>query len=161
RIDHNIGDRHRLFTRVSQLVRDQVPIRPFPTEYREGGGGDFIHRFFPSAGLDDTFTISPTFIGSVRYGFTRRSEFTSKGAYGLDRSPLKLPASYVAAQYMNTFPIFRIGETLPMVGGGYRPEANELHSLISTFTKLTGTHSLKFGVDFRIARRNPSALGTA
>lgn len=161
RLDHNFGTRHRLFARVSFLVRDQIPIRAFPTEYREGGGGDLIHRYFPSTGLDYTFTISPTFIGSIQYGFSRRSEYTSKGAYLIDPSPLKLPAPFLAAQYMHTYPIFRIGENMPMTGGGYRPDANELHSVISTLTKLTGPHSIKFGVDLRIAHRNPTTLGTS
>lgn len=160
RLDHVINDNQRLFGRVSKLVRDQVPIRAFPAEYREGGGGDYIRRDFWSAALDDTFTISPTFVGSVRYGFSRRSEFTSKGSFGLDVD-VPLPTQIAQNQYLPGLPIFRLGENLPMVGSGYRPEANDTHALLATFTKLAGPHNIKFGIDWRIMRKNNSALGTS
>lgn len=160
RMDHVISDKQRLFGRVSKLVRDQIPIRPFPTEYREGGGGDYIRRDFWSAALDDTFTISPTFLGSLRYGFSRRSEFTSKGAYGLSVD-VPIPAQIAQNQYLAGLPIVRMGENTPMVGSGYRPEANDTHALLATFTKIAGTHNLKFGADWRVMRKNNSAVGTA
>lgn len=162
RLDHNLGSRQRMFGRMSKLVRDQLPRRAFPSEYREGGGGDYIRRDLWSAGLDDTITFSPTLMGSLRYGFTRRSEFTSKGGIlDVDVGVLGLPPSFVQSQYLSGIPIFRMGENMPMTGSGYRPEANELHAFLGTFTKLEGAHNLKFGFDWRIARRNPSALGTA
>ncbi|MBI4889940.1 MAG: carboxypeptidase regulatory-like domain-containing protein [Acidobacteria bacterium] len=162
RIDHNLSARQRLFGRVSKLVRDQAPTRAFPAEYREGGGGDLIRRDLWSAGLDDTITFSPTLIGSLRYGFTRRSEFTSKGAFNeIDPAVLGMPQSFIQSQYLSGLPIFRMGENMPMVGSGFRPEANEMHSFLGTFTKLKGAHSIKFGFDWRIAHRNPHALGTA
>ena len=162
RIDHNLSSKQRLFSRLSKLVRDQLPQRPFPAEYSEGGGGDYIRRDLWSAGIDDTFTFSPSFIGSLRYGFTRRSEFTSKGGIlDVDPAILGLPQSYMQNQYLYGIPIFRMGENMPMVGSGYRPDANELHSFLGTFTKLQGAHGLKFGFDWRVAHRNPNALGTA
>ncbi len=162
RMDHYLGSRQRLFGRFSKLIRDQLPQRPFPAEYREGRGGDYIRRDLWSAGRDGTITFSPTFIGSLRYGFTRRSEFTSKGGIlDVDVAVLGLPQSYLQNQYLRGIPIFRMGENMPMVGSGYRPEANELHAFLGTFTKLQGSHSLKFGFDWRVAHRNPHALGTS
>lgn len=160
RIDHVISDKQRLFGRVSKLVRDQLPIRSFPTEYREGGGGDYIRRDFWSVALDDTFTLTPTFLGSLRYGFSRRSEFTSKGAFGLDID-VSLPPQLRQNQYLPGIPIFRLGENTPMLGSGYRPEANDSHSFLATFNKMTGAHSIKFGSDWRVLRKNNNALGTA
>jgi hypothetical protein len=160
RMDHLISDKQRLFGRISKLVRDQIPIRSFPTEYREGGGGDYIRRDFYSAALDDTFTISPTLVGSLRYGFSRRTEFTSKGGYGLDVD-VPIPAQIAQNQYLSGLPILRLGENMLMVGSGYRPEANDSHALLATFTKIAGSHNLKFGADWRVMRKNNSAVGTA
>ena len=40
-------------------------------------------------------------------------------------------------------------------------DANDLHSLFSTFTKIHGNHSLKFGVDYRLVRYNSANQGTS
>ena len=161
RIDHALSAKQRLFGRYAKLSYDQSPSKPWVTEYREGGNGDFIHRDFFSVTLDDTYTISPSMVASVRYGMVRRSEYTAKGTYNLDVPALPLPKAIADSQYLPGYPIFRLNENIAMIGSGYRPESNDVHSVLGTVSKLSGAHSLKFGVDYRLSNRNPFALGTS
>src|SRR5262249_44726616 len=151
-IDHTISQRQRVFGRVSRLVRDQHSdtffpgILEFPAEGSTDLGADLRH--FTSVALDDTFLLSPTFVGSLRYGFSRRFSIVSNGGLGLDPAQLRLPDVLTSNQRIKGYPIFRLGENLATIGTTASSEANDLHALLATFTKLTGRHSLKFGADY-------------
>jgi hypothetical protein len=163
RIDHVLSDRHRIFGRVTRLVRDQRSdtffpgVFAFPAEGSSDLGVDL--RYFTSVALDDTFTFSPTLVGSFRYGFSRRFTTARNGASGSDAADLRLPAGFVAEQSVKGYPIFRLGENLATIGTSASSEANDLHALLGTFTKLAGNHSLKVGVDYRLVRWNRRAGG--
>lgn len=166
RFDHQFSERHRIFGRFSRLFRDQnaVIFFPGPNDFPIHGTDSIagIARKFHSLALDDTFVFGPSFVGSVRYGFSRRSQETQRGAYGLDGSALSLAPAILANQRFQGYPLFRMGENMATIGGFHSLEAAEQHALLATFTKLTGRHTLKFGVDYRLARWNrlvPGASG--
>ncbi|MBI3695026.1 MAG: carboxypeptidase regulatory-like domain-containing protein, partial [Acidobacteria bacterium] len=164
RIDHVLSARQRLFGRVSRLVRDQHSdtlfpgVLDFPAEGSSDLGKDLRH--FTSIALDDTFIFSPSFLGSLRYGFSRRFSDVSNGALGFNPADLRLPASLTASQSIPGYPIFRLGENVATIGTTASNEANDLHALLATFTKLTGRHSLKFGADYRLVRWNRLSQGS-
>ncbi len=164
RMDEYLSANQRLFGRISRLERDVFEHSFFPGDYNwpvNGGLNTIELRPMTSAALDDTFTISPTFIGSVRYGFSRRFDTIPNGGYGLDPSALHLPAAIVNNQATRGYPIFNLGEGLPTVGSSLSNQANDVHALLVTMTKLIGAHSIKFGIDYRLTRLNQLSPGTA
>src|SRR5262249_43019398 len=98
RIDHYLSAKQRFFARFSRLERDTNEDTFFTGGYDfPTNGGLFTSELRPltSATFDDTFTFSPTFIGSVRYGFSRRLSTISNGGVGLDPAALHLPSSII------------------------------------------------------------------
>jgi len=162
RIDHILSNRQRLFGRYSHMRRSQDPDILFPGLFDVDGSSSDLNidrRHFTNFALDDTYTFSPSFIGSLRYGLARRATTNDLGAVGLDPSALRLPEIILRNQRVSGYPIFRLGEGIPSVGTSSSKEANELHTLQATFNKLTGRHSLKFGVDYRLVRWNRVSQG--
>ncbi|MBI4909029.1 MAG: TonB-dependent receptor [Acidobacteria bacterium] len=165
RLDHAWSDRHRMFGRFSRLFRDQgaVVFFPGPNDFPIDGTDSIadISRKFHSFALDDTFIFSPTLAGSLRYGFSRRTQRTERGAYGLDGGAIGLPASILSNQRFAAYPLFRLGENMATIGGFLSVEATEQHSLLAIVTKQTGRHTTKFGLDYRMTNWNRLVPGNA
>lgn len=163
RIDHAVSDRQRLFGRVSQLQRHQWGNDFFRGAYYYPGFDwvQDLRRIFTSASLDDTFVFSPTLVGSVRYGFSRKLEPIAGGYSGMDPATLKLPNTIIANQYVKGYPVLDLGENIPQIGNDLSRVANDVHTLLFTVTKLAGRHSLKFGLDWRLTRWNQLSPGSA
>lgn len=164
RVDHYLSDRQRLFVRFSQLRREENPRLPFVGLYDSPVGGSNVQhliRHFYNIGLDDTITFSPTLVASLRYGLARRLEAYDNGL-GFDPDQLHLPAVLLQNQVVRGSPIFNLGESTLTVGTSRRiGTANDSHAFLATFTKLLGRHSVKFGVDYRLARWNHNSPGSA
>jgi hypothetical protein len=165
RIDHNTSDRNRIFGRFGRLERDQnsTVMIPGETSYPVTGTNNLgpLFRRFDNTGIDDTYTLSPTFIASVRYGFVWRVDTQQSGAPGMDTSTLHLPTSLTANQALPGLPTFSLGESMPTLGSTSTFTAETQHSLMVALTKIAGRHSLKFGVDYRLHRWNQNAPGNA
>jgi len=165
RVDHHWSDRQRMFVRFGLLTRDQDADKLIQGQYSmpiDGGGSlERLIRKFWNLGMDDTFTFSPTFIGSFRYGFVRKETSTVRGAAGFDTAPLSLPSILASNQAVPGWPTLDIGGNLPVLGTDRSGEANDQHSFMATFTKLNGKHSLKWGADWRVLRWNRNSPGSA
>ena len=160
RVDQQLSARQRFYARYSALRHYQEPtpnffpgVSNFPV-----GGNSSVNpdsRRNNSFTADDTITFSPTFVGSIRYGFTRTKLLAPDAAAGLDPSLLKLPAVIINNQFGVGWPVFNLqADGVPTIGGAVRGSANDVNSLIGTFSKLRGDHSFKFGVDYRVLRWN-------
>jgi hypothetical protein len=147
RVDHSLNPRHRLFGRFSSLKRNQAGIVFFP------GPVDFP--------IDGTLVFSPSFIGSFRYGLSLRVQNSNRGAIGIDGSALKTPDAILRNQSFPGYPVFRLGENMATIGSFLNIESAYQNALLATFTKLKGGHSVKFGVDYRLARWNRRSPGNA
>ncbi len=165
RADHYLSSRQRLFGRFGRLMRDQKADTLIPGQYSlpPNGTSDLEHliRKFYNVGMDDTYTFSPSFIGSLRYGYVRKVANSDRGARGFDSSPLKLPQTITSNQALAGWPTFNLGENIPTLGSQLSFEANDMHTFLATFSKLTGRHSLKWGVDWRWMRWNRNSPGSA
>jgi len=164
RIDHYFSDRSRLFGRYSRLTRNQYPDVLFPGINSVNGSGanlDTYLQFRTSVTLNETYTFSPTFVGTFSYGFVRRVNHDSYGGYGLDPSKFDLPQIITANQAIKGYPEFNLGENIPDIGSRINLIANNGHSFVATFDKVRGKHTLKFGVDYRILQYNTGSQTTA
>jgi len=163
RIDHVISDRQRLFSRFGVLDRDQAAEDLFygATSYPVQGGTDLgrLFRRRISFGVDDTIVLSPTVVGSVRLSVLSYSSKSTGGAAGADPKDLQLPDIIVRNQAVRGWSNFDLGENLPGIGASQSFSREMVYSLLSTWTKLTGKHAAKFGVDYRLARNSNVSPG--
>ncbi len=163
RIDHVLSDKQRLFSRFGLLDRDQNAEDLFygATSYPVQGGTDLgrLFRRRVSFGIDDTIVFSPTLVGSVRLSGLSYSSKTTVGAPGADPKDLNLPDVIVRNQAVRGWSTFDLGENIPAIGASQSFSREAVYSLLSTWTKLTGKHATKFGVDYRLARNSNVSPG--
>jgi hypothetical protein len=164
RLDHYFGEKNRVFGRYSRLTRDQYADALIPGVHQYNGSGSNLDTYLQwrtSVNVNDTYTFSPTLVGTFSYGFARRVNNDSYGGYGFDPSALHLPSVIVNNQVVKGYPEFNLGENVPSIGSRINLIANNSHSFFATFTKIRGNHTLKFGTDYRILQYNTASQGTS
>jgi hypothetical protein len=164
RVDQYFSDKSRMFVRYSRLTRDQYPDVLFPGINSVNGSGanlDTYLQFRTSVTLNETYTFSPTLVGAFSYGFARRVNHDSYGGFGLDPSKFNVASIITSNQTIKGYPEFNLGENIPDIGSRINLIANNGHSFVATFNKVHGSHTLKFGVDYRILQYNTASQTTA
>lgn len=164
RLDHTLNEKHRLSGRVGFLDRLQNPDLPFPglNSYIPTTANlnlNTIDRGRPMASIDDTMVLTPTLVGSVRFSYVSYTSASTQGGYSLNPKDLQIPSIIASNQAVMGYPTFNLGENLVSLGSSQSYSREEVFSLISTFTKLHGSHSTKFGLDERLNRVNNSSPG--
>jgi len=158
RADHNLSDRHRIFTRVSWYDR----VSNYNNYFNNLATGEYF-EFSSRAGVfDDVYTFNPTTVLNLRYGYNRFIRVTNAnpGQRGFDLTSLGFPASYAnqISPDIRRFPRFNIaGYQGTAIGGEYRP--NDTHSINATLNKTVGSHAVKGGWEFRSYRETDSFFG--
>jgi len=165
RVDHVLSDRQRLFVRLGVLDRIQMADELIfgAVSFPVSGGSDLdrpLARRRFSLAVDDTIVISPTLVGSIRLGVLSYSSRGESGAAGADPKELSIPDIIVRNQAFRGWPNFSLGENLPDLGSGKSFSRQLTNSLVSTWTKLAGEHSFKFGADYRMGRINSVSPGS-
>jgi len=163
RIDHMFSDRQRLFVRIGWLDRLQEPDELFTgvTNYPVGGISDLGQPFRRrlSLGLDDTLVLSPSLVASFRAGALSLWTVNRRGAAGRDPQEVQAPEVILRNQAFRGWPNFNVGENLPGIGSSQSYSRNLVYSLLTTWTKLTGPHAVKFGADYRLGQINNISPG--
>lgn len=152
RIDHNISEKHRVFGRANVYKRDSHYFNWF----ENASTGEWFQFLSRAASFDDVYVFSPSFILNVRYGYNRfiRAYDNNPEARGFDLTSLGLPASWNNAvdPSVRRFPYITIsGYASTYNGMLWRPA--ETHSFIGAFDKVTGSHAMKFGGEYRVYRK--------
>src|SRR5207247_9711732 len=84
---------------------------------------------------------------------------TRGGAPGADPKDLQVPDVIVRNQALRGWSSFDLGENIPAIGATASFSREMVYSGLSTWTKLSGRHSTKFGVDYRLSRANSVSPG--
>jgi len=158
RIDHVISDRQRIFGRFGRSDRWTEPGQLHFPGYA-GSNMAFSHSTFTNVGLDDTIAFSPQLVGTLRLGIVRSAADSRTGAAGYDPNELSLPDVIIRNQFFRGWPTFAIGESFPAIGSKQSFSASDMYSGAAAFTKLTGAHTTKFGIDYRLQRSNSLSPG--
>ena len=158
RIDHALSDRQRLFTRLSWYDRDSTYNNYF-NNLATGSVFQFISR---SAVVDDVYTLSPSMVLNVRYGYNRfiRADAMNTAAWGFDLTSLGFPADYNASipEEIRRFPrVEMTGYQGTGFGADYRP--TDIHSVNGTLQQAIGRHFFKYGAEFRSYRETSVPQG--
>jgi len=153
RLDHNISERHRIFSRVNVYKRDSH----YNTWFHNLTTGQWFQFLSRGAAFDDVYSFSPTFVMNVRYGYNRfiRTFDAHPESRGFDLTTLGLPVAYNSAidPAIRRFPQITISDYAGTYNGTlWRP--TDTHSLTTAFDKVKGAHGLKFGMEYRVYREN-------
>jgi hypothetical protein len=87
------------------------------------------------------------------------SSNTTGGALGADPKELQVPDVIARNQALRGWSSFDLGENLPGIGASQSFSRETVYSALTTWTKLIGRHSTKFGVDYRMNRNNSVSPG--
>ncbi|MFN0168957.1 MAG: carboxypeptidase regulatory-like domain-containing protein [Bryobacteraceae bacterium] len=151
RIDHNLGVSHKLFGR---MVISKTGI-PFNSQF---GRTDISNLTFTGRNRDfavtDVWTISPAFIADFRAALTRFHWDTDPIGLGIDYGSLGMDS---LSRLINTtrIGIPRVNVTGYLSGGatfGQSPgsrQMSEIRTGAVHFTRVIGSHSVRFGADIR------------
>lgn len=155
RMDHNFGDKVRLFGRVSYSQAQRGAYDYFHHDFAGGvnpGGGDVPLRFNArNAMLDYAQTLSPTFFFEFRYGFVRQHIDKVPPGYGLDFTTLGLPATLNQQLPVRALPTIAPSgfQAIATNSSDLIARNDNTHAWQGSFTKVFPKHELKFGADFR------------
>jgi hypothetical protein len=156
RVDHTISDKQRMFVRGSAYTRNSTYDDYLANTMLTGNYFAFFAR---NGVIDDVYTINPTTVLNVKFGYSRfiRGDSTDPANLGFDLTTLGFPASYNSAipAGIRRFPnIAMSGYQSTGVAGEFRPV--EVYSLPITLQKAMGKHFFKAGMEFRSYRETDS-----
>jgi hypothetical protein len=153
RLDHNITDNWRTFGRFSWYNRSST----YSDHFDNISTGEWFAFHSINGVWDHVYTINPTLIMNLRYGYNRFIRDVSRNpeSAGFDLTSLGLPQSYNDAipADIRRFPNIDITGYYATNGAIlWRPQ--DTHDYTLTFDKIHGSHSLKFGANYRIYYKN-------
>jgi hypothetical protein len=154
RLDHAFNENHRVFLRLSKDFWEEDKNRVFTT----GANGIILNRQNEGLTIDDVYVFNPSFLLNVRYGVTYANFTERRISQGFDLASLGFAPSLVSAidRRIATFPNVQVGSLTQLANweSGDGGNFSTTHSVGATFTRLLGSHSLRFGADFRVYREN-------
>lgn len=150
RLDRYWGERHRVFGRYSFLRDDTRPVKPL----EDGSGlltagtiGDTLTRA-DSLALEHTWTLSPSAVNQLRFGYTRRKfereSLRGAGTVGIPNLP--------SGAFADVLPVFDI-VGLQQLGPSASANAaftTSVTQFLDNFSQVCGAHSTKYGFDIRL-----------
>lgn len=148
RIDHNLTQSQRMYGRVSWYDRNSNYNNYFDN-ISTGQWFRFVSR---QAVFDHVWTMNPTTIMNVRYGYDRflRGDQGNPGNFGMDLTSLGFPQRYndLTPSGIRKFPRFDItGYQGTGVNGEDRFTENQ--TAMAVVTKTMGAHSVRTGGEWR------------
>lgn len=159
RVDHNFSENHRMFARLDYdwWNEDKSDL------YGNLTTGVNLNRINRGLALDDVYVLNPTTIINVRYGITQQEFPERRRSQGFDLASLGFSPSLLGltSADLATFPNAAfgtsVGNTSAYSGfGGWETgdgtNTGMIHNINGSLTSLFGSHSLHYGVDFRLYR---------
>lgn len=163
RIDHNISDKQNLFGRFSYEQRVDAQPNYFNSA---ASNARTIRDKFANFTINDVYTITPTIVNNLRYGYTRVRANQVPNGQGFDVTTLGLPSYFLNNLANAQFPDFTIGggnnaQTLPgslnsgTIGGAGNNQPRDTHSASDSVTLIRGAHTIRTGGEYRLYRFYP------
>ena len=162
RVDHTVNDKWRLFVRLHYDFWEEDKNNHFDNRIN----GIILNRINRGVALDQVFVFTPTFLLNFRYGFTNQEFPEKRITQGYDLASLGFSKNLLQNidGSLATIPRATLGafSTISPWESGDGTNTSLTHSFNGNFTKLLGSHNLKFGVDARFYRafenRYPQAV---
>ena len=167
RIDRTISDKQSFFGRFSYEKRNDVLPNFFGTP---AANARTIADTFGNFTLNHVYSITPTSINNIRYGYTRVRANQIPNSLGFDPTTLGFPAYLTAGASSQQFPDFVFGNpaaenlqgTTPageitngQIGGAGNDQPRDTHTVANAVTLIRGAHTIKAGGEYRLLRFYP------
>ena len=133
RIDHNFTDRHRIFGRFSIQYPDTGAANFYDNIANFGPPPLRQRRYHDS--LQDVYTITPTMILNVNYGFFRQFGTRQSLSEGFDITTLGFNPNFHAGQQIQAIPLISITGFSGLGNASQNAGAQMGHSLSGSVTK--------------------------
>jgi hypothetical protein len=130
RIDYIPNDRHRIFVRGNLQDDFSGGVEQFPGQ----GPSSAVQDNTKGITAGDTWTLSPTLVNDVRYGYIRQG-FSDRGAGSGD---------YVDFRFLDT----ATAETRSTI------TTVPVNNIVDNFNWTKGKHSIEFGANWRLIHQN-------
>jgi hypothetical protein len=152
RVDHAFSESHRMFVRLHYDWWEEDKNDHFENRVN----GIILNRINRGLALDDVLVLSPSLLLNLRYGLTNQEFPEARVTKGYDLASLGFSPSLLSNidSSLATVPRVAAGgfSALSPWESGDGTNTSITHSFTGNFTKLLGTHNLKFGADFRTYR---------
>ncbi len=156
RLDRYFGLRHKIFTRYAFLRDDSAPATPFPD-----GSGNFTATYIgktlthaDSLVAEHTYTVTPSAVNQLRFGFTRRGFDRNSLATGTAATTLTKIPNLPLTSFPDALPVYDVVgfQQLGPPASGNANFTTSVTQFIDNFTWNHGSHSVKAGTDIRVER---------
>ncbi len=149
RIDHKLSDKVMLFGRYNYS----------PSELRQRANTTSLSTLFSSrittqtGTVGATWAVSPTLANDIRFNYSRTNSLSGStldnfgGAVPL--ASLPLPSPFTAQNASFLFDVFALGRNGSLFVGANVRNVQRQINIVDSVSMQRGSHSLKFGVDFR------------
>lgn len=161
RLDHTFSENHRMFVRLHRDYWEEDKARVFNNDIN----GIILNRNNKGIALDDVYVFNPTLIGNFRYGLTFQDFPERRASNGFDLSKLGFSQQFLNLLPNATNAVFPRVQVTPFTTlsaweTGDGTTSSTTHSFNATFTKLQGSHNIRFGGEFRAYRENNNRFQT-
>ncbi len=157
RVDHIISEKHHVFARYTQSWLNFYRNQYFPNESR----GLNRYRLQHGVAIDDVYIFSPSFLVNVKYGATLFTQSDGPFSKGFDLVGMGFPKSFVSQldPQAVSFPQVAI-ELMDKLGEGTNTDnTTNYHTWAASATRFLGSHSVKWGGEFRLQREHSYSFG--
>ena len=149
KVDHYFDDRKHIFGRYTRLGGDYGAPDYWSNPAANGVG--LTHQTMTNAALDYTQTLNNSTVLNLRYGLSRLFIFRPGWGPGFSPTDLGLPSSIANVTTALAYPVITIQNYAGQGQQGvYFRSGITTHSFLGNIAKVSGRHSLKFGIDSRI-----------
>ena len=160
RVDYNMSNNNRLFADIRRTGYTQVKNNYF----NNISTGSVLTRSNIGTSLDDVYTLNATNVIDVHFNFTRMAEAHPSPSEGFNPTSLGFPAYLSASSQYLQLPYITFAGNSGFQALGSNG-ANKLPSqslqLYGTWSRMQGSHTLKFGVDGRQYNLNYLSYGSS
>ncbi|MBL8216463.1 MAG: TonB-dependent receptor [Bryobacterales bacterium] len=153
RLDHALSENHRFFLRLHYDFWKENKNHDFLNEING------IHQNRPNRGvaIDDVLVLNPTTVLNLRYGFTSTKWWQYRTSRGMDYAALGFSPQLIALTESGQAPLPRItpgaySQLSWWEDPGDGVNSSLTHTATANITKMWGSHSLRFGPEFRVYR---------
>jgi hypothetical protein len=162
RVDHAFNENHRMFLRFHRDYWEEDKNRNFGNDNITG---IILNRINRGIALDDVIVVRPTVVVNLRYGITQQEFPEQRVSRGFDLSSLGLSSNVtnLIDKSLATFPRTNVAPftVLSAWESGDGTTASLIHNANATVTWIRGSHSFRFGHDFRNYRENRNRFATS
>jgi hypothetical protein len=151
RIDHSVSDKQRLFGRYTYWTNLSLPVEPYNNAVCQDRCAETWTT--KSVVLGDTYSLSPTTIFDLRISWLRFFYDRTPVTLGTDLTKFGFPANLnnqVSFQVIPTPVVQGFSDVWSTQGPGSAiHQGNDSYAIYPSVTKITGSHTLKFGGELR------------